>query len=215
MTIASKICPATASGVFAAALVFSFFASPVRAADPTFPPASVVGLVPPAGMVVSKSFPGFEDVDKDAAILLAAQAPTAYEDLKKSLDTDALEKQGITVETRADLPLAFGTGTLVIGKQEADKKMYRKWLVVAPAKDLTVLVNAQEPINETAYPDAVIRAALATLAVRDRRPGRLSCPQRHGRTRRGAGGRSDACGRHGSLASHVHRRVSGGPDRAG
>jgi|SRR5579862_96908 len=170
MTIASKICPATASGVFAAALVFSFFASPVRAADPTFPPASVVGLVPPAGMVVSKSFPGFEDVDKDAAILLAAQAPTAYEDLKKSLDTDALEKQGITVETRADLPLAFGTGTLVIGKQEADKKMYRKWLVVAPAKDLTVLVNAQEPINETAYPDAVIRAALATLAVRDSVP---------------------------------------------
>jgi len=42
-------------------------------------------------MVASKTFPGFEDADKDAVILLAAQAPAVYADLKKGLDTDALK----------------------------------------------------------------------------------------------------------------------------
>jgi hypothetical protein len=37
---------------------------------------------------------------------------------------------------------------------------------VAPAKDATVLVNAQVPEQSTTYTDAVIRAALATLVVR-------------------------------------------------
>ena len=36
-----------------------------QAADAIFPVGSRVGLVPPAGMAVSKSFVGFEDVVKD------------------------------------------------------------------------------------------------------------------------------------------------------
>jgi hypothetical protein len=149
-----------------ALLAFFVCVPPASAADPIYPPASHVGLVPPNGMVLSKTFPGFEDVDNDSVILLAAQPPTVYEDIKKTLDPDDLKKQGITVEKREDFPLSFGTGTLVVGKAEADKKIYRKWLVVAPAKDATVLVNAQVPEQSTTYTDAVIRAALATLVVR-------------------------------------------------
>ena len=48
-----------------------------QAADAIFPVGSHVGLVPPAGMMVSKSFVGFEDVAKDSAILIAAQPPAA------------------------------------------------------------------------------------------------------------------------------------------
>jgi hypothetical protein len=167
MTCVSKFHSASASAALTAAIALFAFTAPSRAADPIFPMASVVGLVPPTGMVVSKNFPGFEDVDHDAAILLAVQSPAVYDDLKKSLDTDALKKQGISVDQREDMPLGFGTGTLVIGKQDADKKTYRKWLMVAPAKDITVLVNAQEPELHSAYPDAVIHAALASLTVRE------------------------------------------------
>jgi hypothetical protein len=164
MTIARKFHSIAPLAAVCALLVVAL---PVQAADPTFPMASVVGLVPPAGMVLSKDFPGFEDQDKDAAILLAVQAPAAYAELVKSLDTDALKKQGISVEKHEDMPLNFGNGTLVVGQQEADKKRYRKWLMVAPAKDVTVLVNVQIPVdNAKAYPDAVIRSALATLTVR-------------------------------------------------
>lgn len=153
-----------------AGLAFFVSAPSASAADPTYPIASLVGMVPPNGMVVSKNFPGFEDVDNDAVILLTAQPPTVYEDIKKTLDPDALKKQGITVEKQEDLPLSFGTGTLVTGKAEADKKIYRKWLVVAPAKEVTVLVNAQILEHSTTYTDAVIRAALATLTLRDTIP---------------------------------------------
>jgi hypothetical protein len=156
----------TAPAIIAAALVCLLAAAPARAADSIFPTGSLVGLAPPPGMVMSKTFTGFVDLDKDSAILIAAEPPGALSDIEKSLSTDALKKQNITVEGREDFQLSFGKGTLVIGKQEDDKKHYRKWLLVAPAKDLTALVNVQIPEHETAYPDAVLRAALATLAVR-------------------------------------------------
>jgi hypothetical protein len=145
-------------------------ASSLLAADPTFPMASVIGLVPPAGMTVSKTFPGFEDADKDAAILTAAQSPAVYADLKKGLDTDVLKKENITVEKREDIPLSFGTATLVTAKAQADNKIYRKWLMIGQAKSVTALVNAQVPEKETAYTDAAIRAALLTLTVRESVP---------------------------------------------
>jgi hypothetical protein len=165
MAKAIKIHGSRAAGL-AAALTLLIIATPVRAADPIFPTGSRVGLVPPPGMVMSKTFQGFEDVAKDAAMLVAAQPAAAYADIEKTLDADSLKKQGIAVEKRESMQLGFGTGTLITGTQEADKTRYRKWLLVVPANDLTALVNTQIPEQDNAYPDAVVRAALATLAVR-------------------------------------------------
>lgn len=137
-----------------------------QAADPVFPVGSRVGLVPPAGMALSKSFVGFEDVAKDSAMLIAAQPPAAFPEIEKSLATDALKKNGIIVDNREEMKFDFGNGTLVVAKQTADKIRYRKWLLNVQTNDLTALVNVQIPEQETAYPDAVIRASLATLAVR-------------------------------------------------
>ena len=147
-------------------VLFLVLAPAAQAADPIFPIGSRVGLVPPAGMVVSKGFLGFEDVAKDSAILIAAQPPAAFPEIEKSLATDELKKNGITVDSREEMKFDFGNGTLVVGKQTADKTRYRKWLLNVQTNDLTALVNVQIPEQETAYPDAVIRAALATLAVR-------------------------------------------------
>jgi len=137
-----------------------------HAADPIFPVGSRVGLVPPAGMVVSKGFLGFEDVAKDSAMLIAAQPPAAFPEIEKSLATDELNKNGITVDNREAIKFDFGKGTLVIGKQTAGKTRYRKWLLNVQTNDLTALVNVQVPEQETAYSDQTIRASLATLAVR-------------------------------------------------
>jgi len=137
-----------------------------HAADPIFPVGSRVGLVPPAGMVVSKGFLGFEDVAKDSAMLIAAQPPAAFPEIEKSLATDELNKNGIAVDKREEIKFDFGKGTLVIGKQTADKTRYRKWLLNVQTNDLTALVNVQVPEQETAYSDQTIRASLATLAVR-------------------------------------------------
>jgi hypothetical protein len=172
MTSGSKFnCDRTSLAAALACVVLCFvlaliLAPAAQAADPIFPVGSRIGLVPPAGMVVSKSFVGFEDVVKDSAILVAAQPPAAYPEIEKSLATDVLKKNGITVDNREEMTFDFGKGTLVIGKQTADKTRYRKWLLNVQTKDLTALVNVQIPEQETAYPDAVLRAALATLTVR-------------------------------------------------
>ena len=70
------------------------------------------------------------------------------------------------MEKREPIKLGFGKGFLLVGRQAADKAHYRKWLLVASGSDLTALVTVQVPEQDSAYSDSVVRAALATLAVR-------------------------------------------------
>ena len=155
-----------ASVRFAAVLACAIVTTPVRAADPVFPTGSRVGLVPPAGMVASGAFDGFSDPGKDAAILIAVLPAAAYSQIEKTLDTDALKKQGVNLEKRESMQLSFGKGFLLTGRQVAEKARYRKWLLVASASDFTALVTVQVPEQDSTYPDRVVRAALATLSVR-------------------------------------------------
>jgi hypothetical protein len=156
----------TASTGLAAALALLLLAMPARAVDPTFPTGSRVGLVPPGGMVMSKRFPGFEDPDNDAAIIFTTLPAAAYSEIEKTAVPDALKKQGISAEKREPVKLDFGEGFLITGKQVADKTQYRKWLLVAAASDVTVLVSVQVGEQSKAYPDSVVNAALTTLALR-------------------------------------------------
>jgi hypothetical protein len=151
---------------FAVLLAIMALASPACAADPIFPPGSRVGLVPPDGMATSSTFSGFADPDKDAAIVLGTLPAAAFSQLEKTLDADSLKKEGITVEKREPMQLQFGKAFLLTGRQVADKVHYRKWLLVAATDDLTVLVNVQAPEQSNVYSEPVVRAALATLAVR-------------------------------------------------
>lgn len=148
------------------AVVLALTAAPSQAADPVFPPGSRLGLVPPSGMVNSEAFPGFADVNKNAAIALAALPAAAYAGIEKALDAETLKKQGITLEKREPMQLKAGKGLLLIGRQVADKAYYRRYLLVAVIDDLTAIVNVQAPDDSDAYPDGVVRAALSTLTAR-------------------------------------------------
>jgi hypothetical protein len=142
-------------------------ASPAFAAEVAYPPGSRIGLVPPAGLVTSKNFFGFEDATNNVAIILVALPAEAYADLDKTITADALKRQGLTLELRAAMPLSIGKAFLVIGRQEVDKTKIRKWILVASSPSLTALVTVQMPETaKTAYPDDTIRAALSTIAVR-------------------------------------------------
>jgi len=171
MTSSSRLSSPAAAAALAAIAALIIAATPARAADAVFPPGSRVGLVPPDGMVASEAFDGFADPGKDAAILIAVLPPAAYGQIEKSLDnTDALKKQGVTIEKREPMQFSFGKGVLLTGRQTADKTHYRKWLLVASAGDFTALVTAQVPEQDKAYPDRAVRAALASLSVRAQVP---------------------------------------------
>lgn len=153
-----------------ATLTLAIQAAPARTEEVIFPPGSRVGLVPPPGMVASKSFDGFADPAKDAAILIAVLPAEAFAQIEKVLETDALKKQGVTVEKREPMQFSFGKGILLLGRQVADKARFKKWLLVAAASDLTAMVTVQVPDPDDVYSDRALRTALATLAVRDKVP---------------------------------------------
>jgi len=140
------------------------------AADVIFPAGSRLGLVPPLGMVPSRTFQGFEEPGTKAAILLTTLPADAYEQLAKSMVPETMKKEGIEVERREAVELPAGKGFVLTGRQTIEKERYRKWLLIASADDLTALVNVQVPEQATNYSAEAVRAALATLAVRAQIP---------------------------------------------
>jgi hypothetical protein len=149
----------------AALFAVTVLALPAQAADPVYPLGSRIGLVPPAGMAASDEFSGFADQAKDAVILLAVLPADAFSQIEKTMDADALKKQGITLDKREPVQLGIGKAFLFTGREVAEKTHYRKWLLVAAMGEVTALVNVQAP-ESSAYSEQVVRAALMTLSLR-------------------------------------------------
>jgi hypothetical protein len=150
----------------AAIFALVMLAIPAQAADPVFPIGSRLGLVPPTGMVLSRTFEGFEEPGKNAAILLSALPAEAYDQLDKSMVPEALKKQGVEIEKREPIELTIGKGFILSGTQTTSTAHYRKWLLVAAAGNVTALVTIQVPEQDDVYTDKVMRDTLATLALR-------------------------------------------------
>ena len=140
---------------------------PAEAAEPVFPPGSRIGLEPPAGMTVSKLFQGFEDREKNASIIFVELSGEAYTEIEKSFAVEALKAQGIDVQAREEFPLKDGRGFLVIAHLAVAGIPFRKWALVASEHDLTAVISIQVPdAAQDIYPDAALRASLATFTTR-------------------------------------------------
>ena len=83
---------------------------------------SRIGLVPPAGMTLAQTFPGFIDAAKNAGILIGMLPLAAYPDIEKTLADDALKKQGFAAEKRETLQLGIGKGLLVVGTRSGPRQ---------------------------------------------------------------------------------------------
>lgn len=141
--------------------------APVRPGEPQFPLASRLGMAPPPGMTLSTAFQGFEDEKNNVFIRLIAMPQQAYAEIEKTMTNQALKKQNLTVEKREPFTLKGSKGLLLIVRQEADKVRLRKWLLIAPVGNLTAMVSLEIPVAAIdAYPEADIRAALASLTLR-------------------------------------------------
>lgn len=143
-------------------------AEPVAAAEPTFLPASRIGMVPPPGFVPSPSFLGFQHQEQRAAIMVAELPAAAFETIEKQAATELAAAN----QQRQDITLKDGGhGFVVVTQESGPQGPINKWTLVATAKNVTALVAAivPEAVKEVAD-DAAIRAAFATLAVRDSVP---------------------------------------------
>ncbi|MFG1464023.1 hypothetical protein V5F77_14105 [Xanthobacter sp. DSM 24535] len=163
-------------GVALAVLVVS--GGLAAAADAIFPRGTLVGLVPPDGMVESQTFSGFEDRSKAASILIIEMPAQAYPQVEAGFTDAALATKGITVESRGPLvpdptalpqtsPFREGKSLLVIGKQTAGPVVAKKWILLAGSPKGTALVTVQLPeANTGQLTDEAVRKSLATLAFR-------------------------------------------------
>lgn len=137
------------------------------AAEPTFPPGSRIGLVPPPDLTVAPGFPGFQNVEHRTAIVLAELPAEAFLKLEKGVFTETLNQQDVTIERREVLPLATGMAFLITARQEIEGVPHRKWFVLGNNPEFTLFVTVQRPESASAaYPDDVVRAALRTVTVR-------------------------------------------------
>lgn len=149
--------------------------TPAQAADAIFPAGSHIGLVPPPGMTASSTFPGFEDRDRKAVILLAQVPGEAYDSFLKSMNSGAINIPGVSNAKRELMLTENGAAHLVVGDQEAEGVKFRKWLMITrrtiTGRDadtpFAFVVTAQVPADASeVYSEDVIRKALATVALR-------------------------------------------------
>lgn len=149
------------------ALTILTLASPALAADPVFPVASRIGLVPPSGFIPSTKFIGFENPQASAAILIVALPGDAYAELEKSFTDEALKARGMTVAKREPMTLKDGKGTFVSGPKEANGTKTYESILVANISGISAIVSVQMIEQSRAtVTDAVVRDTLKTVAVR-------------------------------------------------
>lgn len=137
----------------------------VSAADPVFPPASRVGIVPLDDMVLSKRFSGFENSEKATAITFSEMPPEAYNELAAGLTKDALKRQGIDVTARESLKIGAASGILISGAMTGAVKG-RKWVLAVKGADMTALLIAQVEGGADGYSEQQMRKALTSVALR-------------------------------------------------
>jgi hypothetical protein len=157
--------------LFGAFAVIALAITPALAANPIFPINSRVGLVPPAGFAPSAKFPGFENPELNAAILIVELPAEAFAELEKGFTNEALKARGMTVAAREALTVADGRGVFVAGPQESGGQKRYEAVMIATASGITTVVSVQmlEATHAT-LTDAMLRDSLKTLAVRKEVP---------------------------------------------
>lgn len=157
------------------ALLFALCARTALAADVQFPVGSHIGLAPPPGMVMSDSFPGFEDRERKAGIIISQLPGPAYEQFLKSMNSGAIEVPGVGNAKREIMLTEGGAAHLVTGDQEAEGVKLRKWLMITRRTvanndaDLTFafVVTVQIPADaQSVYTDDIIRKSLGSVKLR-------------------------------------------------
>jgi hypothetical protein len=149
---------------------FALLAAPATAAEPVFPPGSRIGLVPPPGMTASRAFQGFEDRARGAVLVITELSAQSYRKVREDFGEERMRAGGMELIAREEIETTSGGALLVGARQTENGVAMRKWALLAFAPDdLTAVIVATFPESaRDAYPDAVLRAAFASLWIKTR-----------------------------------------------
>ncbi len=139
------------------------------AAEPVFPPSSRFGFTPPADMVPSKRFSGFERIEGGATVSVVELPPAAFVDLEKNFTDENLKSQGFIVSNREAIKVAGDVdAVLFAGEQPVTEPpgspTIKKWLLLVGEPTVTGIIIAQSVPD--AATDETMRGMLTGVRIR-------------------------------------------------
>jgi hypothetical protein len=152
--------------LFALAVLLAAF-GPALAADPVYPPGIRIGIVPIEGLVVSKTFPGFETEDHTVKVLTAELPPAAYGEVQNAFKTNSFSN-AVKPES---LQTGAGEGfyTAETAKDGADN--VRRFSMIISGGSFSGYLAAQVPENAAkSFSDDAMRRMFASAVVRNEVP---------------------------------------------
>jgi hypothetical protein len=143
--------------------------SSLALAQPVFPPGSRIGIVPPPGMTKSDRFQGFEDRARGAMLVVTELSVQSYARVEKDFSDEQMRAGGMELIARETIETPGGPAQLIGARQMENGVAMRKWALLTRTDDMTAIVVVALPeAAKDAYPDAVVRAALASTFIRTR-----------------------------------------------
>lgn len=144
---------------------------PAAAADVIYPPGVRVGLTPPVGLTLAKTFTGFQSDDQSVKVLVTELPPNAYEEVKTAFaKPDAVGPTGIkpqTIETGAG-PAYY---TVETGTTKDGAKPVRRYSMILSGGTFSGYIAAEVPENASKIlSEDAIRQMFASAVVRKEVP---------------------------------------------
>jgi hypothetical protein len=144
--------------------------SPAFAADPVYPPGLRIGIVPIEGLVISKTFPGFETEDHGVKVLITELPPAAYGEVQNAFKTNSFPGGANAIKPES-LTTAAGEGFYTVESAKDGAETVRRFSMIISGSGFSGYVAAQIP--ETAaksFSDDAVRQMFASTVVRKEVP---------------------------------------------
>src|SRR5215472_172874 len=126
------------------------------AADPVFPRGLRIGLEPAGDLRLSTRFPGFEDSERNVAVIMLDLPATAFHELENAAFSDT--QRDLQEVKRESFPFGSGIGFLISGTAQK---------IGSAVQNLTMLINVEVPDSAlSVYSEAAIRKMLASATFR-------------------------------------------------
>lgn len=159
--------------LFALALLWAAFIpafGPAFAADPTYPPGLRIGLVPIQGLVVSKTFPGFETEDHGVKVLIAELPPAAYGEVEHAFKTGSFPGGANAIKPES-LQTSAGAGFYTVESVKDGADTVRRFSMIVSGGTFSGYVAAQVPERAAnTFSDDAMRQMFASTVVRKEVP---------------------------------------------
>jgi hypothetical protein len=141
--------------------------APLAHAEPVFPPGSRIGIVPPPGMTASQRFQGFEDRARGVLLVVTELSLQSFVRVEKEFSDAQMRASGMEPIARETVETPGGPAQLIGARVTENGVAMRKWALLTRTDDMTAIVVAALPeAASSAYPDSVLRAALASAFIR-------------------------------------------------